>query len=82
MRRKNGTALELNSNPSRLDLKTEHLMKANEAGVNIMINTDAHNIAMLDHMEVGVTAARKGWTPKSKCREYFFSKRDQKVFNA
>lgn len=40
-------------------------MKANEAGVNIMINTDAHNIAMLEHMEVGVTAARKGWTPKA-----------------
>ncbi|KJF48671.1 MULTISPECIES: DNA polymerase/3'-5' exonuclease PolX [Bacillus] len=63
--KKTGTALELNSNPSRLDLKTEHLIKANEAGVNIMINTDAHNIAMLDHMDVGVTAARKGWTPKA-----------------
>ncbi|MGE6628947.1 DNA polymerase/3'-5' exonuclease PolX [Bacillus sp. NPDC077027] len=63
--KKTGTALELNSNPARLDLKAEHLIKANEAGVKIIINTDAHNIAMLDHMEIGVTAARKGWTSTS-----------------
>lgn len=60
-----GTALELNANPARLDLRTEHLIKANQAGVTIAINTDAHNVAMLNDMAAGVSAAKKGWTPKS-----------------
>ncbi len=60
--KKTNTALELNANPARLDLRTEHLLKANEQGVTLVINTDAHNIEMLDDMKTGVTAARKGWT--------------------
>jgi len=63
--KKTNTALELNANPARLDLRMEHLMKANAAGVTLVINTDAHNTAMLDDMKTGVTAARKGWTPKA-----------------
>ncbi|WP_019242851.1 MULTISPECIES: DNA polymerase/3'-5' exonuclease PolX [Bacillus] len=53
------TALELNANPNRLDLSVEHLKKAQAAGVNIMINTDAHNMDMLDHMSIGVSNAMK-----------------------
>ena len=41
-----------------------YLRKAQEAGVTIMINTDAHNIDMLEHMEIGVAAAKKGWIEK------------------
>lgn len=59
------TALELNANPNRLDLMAAYLRKAQEAGVPIMINTDAHNIHMLDHMKIGVSAAKKGWLKKS-----------------
>ncbi|TDW05192.1 DNA polymerase (family 10) [Bacillus badius] len=55
------TALELNANPHRLDLCADHLKKAQEAGVKIFINTDAHAIEHLDFMEVGAKAARKGW---------------------
>ncbi|MBM7701269.1 DNA polymerase/3'-5' exonuclease PolX [Metabacillus iocasae] len=55
------TALELNANPHRLDLAAEHVRKAQEAGVKVTINTDAHRIDMLDHMEVGVATAIKGW---------------------
>ncbi|MGX1899907.1 DNA polymerase/3'-5' exonuclease PolX [Thermolongibacillus altinsuensis] len=58
------TALELNANPHRLDLTYEYLKKAQAAGVKIAINTDAHNIQMLDHMEIGVAFARKGWIRK------------------
>ncbi|PLT30223.1 DNA polymerase/3'-5' exonuclease PolX [Peribacillus deserti] len=58
------TALELNANPNRLDLAAEHLKKAQEAGVTIAVNTDAHNISMLDDMEIGVSAAMKGWLKK------------------
>ncbi|WP_210364978.1 DNA polymerase/3'-5' exonuclease PolX [Bacillus sp. REN3] len=59
------TALELNANPHRLDLASEHLRKAQEAGVKIAINTDAHKVDTLEHMEIGVTAARKGWIRES-----------------
>ncbi|UQD52958.1 DNA polymerase/3'-5' exonuclease PolX [Bacillus methanolicus] len=59
------TALELNSNPNRLDLSAEHLKKAQEKGVMIVINTDAHNMDTLSHMEIGVSAAKKGWIQKS-----------------
>ncbi|PLR81515.1 DNA polymerase/3'-5' exonuclease PolX [Bacillus canaveralius] len=59
------TALELNANPNRLDLAAANIQKAHEAGVKIVINTDAHKIDTLADMEIGVSAARKGWTPKS-----------------
>ncbi len=55
------TALELNANPHRLDLSAENLRKAQEAGVKIFINTDAHATEHLEFMEVGTKAARKGW---------------------
>lgn len=60
-----GTALELNANPNRLDLAAEHLRKAQDAGVKIVINTDAHKMDTLKHMEIGVSAAKKGWIKKS-----------------
>jgi DNA polymerase (family X) len=58
------TALELNANPNRLDLSAQHVKKAQEAGVLIVINTDAHHIDMLQDMEIGVSTARKGWIRK------------------
>jgi DNA polymerase (family X) len=58
------TALELNANPNRLDLSAEYVRKAQEAGVFIVINTDAHHIDMLHDMEIGVSTARKGWIRK------------------
>ncbi|MCA0969871.1 DNA polymerase/3'-5' exonuclease PolX [Halobacillus litoralis] len=62
--KRTGTILELNANPNRLDLSWEWLMRAQEEGVTIAINTDAHSYPMLDHMKVGVGAARKGWLRK------------------
>jgi len=58
------TALEINANPNRLDLAAEWVRKAQEAGVNLAINTDSHSYEMLDHMEYGVGVARKGWIEK------------------
>ena len=63
--KKTHTALELNANPNRLDLAAEYLRKAQEAGVKILINTDAHKMDTLKHMEIGVSAAKKGWIKKS-----------------
>ncbi len=59
------TALELNANPHRLDLASVHLRKVQEAGVKLVINTDAHKMDTLTDMEIGVSAARKGWIKES-----------------
>jgi len=53
--------LELNAQPDRLDLRDFHLQMAREAGVKIVINTDAHRTAELDYMHYGVDQARRGW---------------------
>ncbi|MFS0780653.1 DNA polymerase/3'-5' exonuclease PolX [Bacillus sp. 1P06AnD] len=58
------TALELNANPNRLDLSVDNLKKAQEAGVRIVINTDAHSTDMLEHMPIGVSAAMKALLSK------------------
>jgi DNA polymerase (family X) len=55
------TALELNANPNRLDLSADHIRKAQDAGVKLVINTDAHNTEMLEDMTIGVSTAKKGW---------------------
>lgn len=60
------TALELNANPNRLDLSAENLRKAQAAGVKIVINTDAHNIEMLEHMKIGVSSGMKARLNKDR----------------
>jgi DNA polymerase (family 10) len=56
-----GTALEINANPSRLDLWDGAVRIAVEAGAPIAIDTDAHTPAAYDLLEYGVHAARRGW---------------------
>lgn len=56
-----GTALEINSNPARLDLWGEAVREAVEAGAAIAINTDAHAIGEYGHVRYGVHTARRGW---------------------
>lgn len=62
--RETNTVLELNANPNRLDLSAKLLKQAQDAGVKVAINTDAHTLEMLEDMETGVAAARKGWIQK------------------
>jgi DNA polymerase (family 10) len=56
-----GTALEVNASPERLDLPSEHIRAAKEAGVKFAIDTDAHAIGHLDNMKYGVGTAQRGW---------------------
>ena len=56
-----GTALEINASPVRLDLNDSHTQMAKEAGVGIVICTDAHSTAQLDLMRFGVKVARRAW---------------------
>lgn len=59
-----GTALEVNANPYRLDLKDVHCKMAVEAGVKLAIGTDAHSTAGLSLMHFGVATAGRGWAAK------------------
>ncbi len=55
-----GTFLELNANPARLDLNDVHLAAAKRLAIPIVINTDAHSIDGLDVMRYGIIQARRG----------------------
>ena len=56
-----GTALEINSQPDRLDMRDVHARLAGEAGVRIPITTDAHSAGALRYRELGVAQARRAW---------------------
>lgn len=61
---KHDKALEVNSSYQRLDLKDLHVKKAVEAGVKIIISTDAHRPEGLLQMRYGIGTARRGWVQK------------------
>ena len=61
-----GTFLEINSQPNRLDLRDAHARLAGEAGVKIVVNTDAHELRALAHIEMGVGQARRAWLTKEQ----------------
>ena len=60
-----GTFLEINSQPDRLDLTDVHARAAREAGLKLVIDSDGHQIAALDYVELGVGQARRGWLTKA-----------------
>ena len=61
-----GTAVEINSQPDRLDMRDTHARLAGEAGVLIPINTDAHSVGALGYAELGVAQARRAWLAKEQ----------------
>ncbi len=61
-----GTFLEINSQPNRLDLRDSHARMAGESGVKIAVNTDAHQLGALQHIEMGVAQARRAWLTKEQ----------------
>ena len=56
-----GVALEINAQPERLDLDDVQARAAQEAGVALVISTDAHRIEELNCMRYGVDQARRAW---------------------
>ena len=57
--------LELDAYPERLDLRDEHVRRAVEAGVPIVIDSDAHSVKHLGFPRAhGVDQARRGWLEK------------------
>ena len=61
-----GTFLEINAQPNRLDLRDSHARLAGEAGVKVAVNTDAHQLSALQHLEMGVAQARRAWLTKDQ----------------
>jgi len=59
--RQTGTVLEVDAMPDRLDLKDEHIRKAVEAGVKLVIDSDAHATSHFGLLHYGVGQARRGW---------------------
>ncbi len=59
-----GTALEINSQPDRLDMRDTHARLAGEAGVPVPVTTDAHSADALANIEFGIAQARRAWLTK------------------
>lgn len=55
------TAIEINAQPERLDLKDDLVQQAIRSGAKVVISTDAHSLAQFHNMDLGVAIARRGW---------------------
>jgi len=62
--RERDIALEINSQPLRLDLKDSFIREAVEQKVKLAINTDAHSTYQFNNMIYGIGQARRGWAKK------------------
>ena len=61
-----GTALEINSQPDRLDMRDTNARLAGEAGVLVPVTTDAHSVGALAYAELGIGQARRAWLTKEQ----------------
>ena len=56
-----GTFLEINANPDRRDLNDVYARAAAEAGVTLVVDSDAHWPRTLANMRYGIATARRAW---------------------
>lgn len=56
-----GTALEVNGSPRRLDLGSDMVRVAIQAGATLSLSSDAHSVRELDYLDNTVPSARRGW---------------------
>jgi DNA polymerase (family X) len=59
--REEGCALEVNSQPERLDLTDNACLSAKHAGVKVVVSSDAHHPRDFAMLRYGVNQARRGW---------------------
>jgi len=59
-----GVAVEHNAAPARTDLSEPNMRLAKSLGCKISINTDAHALDELDHMQHGIIQLRRAWLTK------------------
>ena len=65
------TAMEINANSWRLDLRDTHVHAAIQAGAMISINTDTHAASDFDQLRYGILTARRGWLIPENCINCF-----------
>jgi DNA polymerase (family 10) len=56
-----GVAVELNADPHRMDIDWRLCRLAAHHGALVSLGPDAHSVAGLDHVRLGIGLARKGW---------------------
>jgi DNA polymerase (family X) len=61
-----GTFLEINANPNRRDLPDVEARAAAEAGVKLLIDSDAHGVGTLANARYGIATARRAWLTKEQ----------------
>ena len=54
-----GTMIEINADPHRLDLDSEHCRRARARGITIVINPDAHSVNGFANLDFGIGVARR-----------------------
>jgi DNA polymerase (family 10) len=62
--RVNKVAIEINSNPLRLDLSDRYARMVKEKGVKIVINSDGHDASQYQLLKYGIFVARRAWLTK------------------
>ena len=81
----NGKVMEINCQPSRLDINDELIFRAKDYGLKFCISTDSHSVPDLASMRYGLGQARRGWLekedivntyPYSRLKEVFKKLRD------
>jgi DNA polymerase (family 10) len=60
-----GTFLEINGQPDRLDLRDVHARAAKDAGLKLVVSSDAHQVRAQAYLELAVAQARRGWLAKT-----------------
>jgi len=61
-----GTMIEINSAPDRRDMNEIHARAAAEAGVMVLIDSDAHGTNTLSNIRYGVATARRAWLTREQ----------------
>jgi DNA polymerase (family 10) len=56
-----GVAVEINSQPDRLDVDDVWARRAKELGCRLVVNSDGHGPAAFDNLIYGIAVARRGW---------------------
>ena len=59
-------AIEINGDPSRLDLEPRWIRAARARGLRFVVSTDAHSVDALANQRYGVAMARRGWVRRGE----------------
>ena len=63
--KKTNTALEINAQPQRMDLKDDFAMYAKDKGVKLAIGSDTHSLQDFEYLNLGIDIARRAWCKSS-----------------